>query len=69
MIAAVLALAAATPARAGNLLDLAVVDRDSGQTLPTYASVADKLKSSDNSSEGLLRSSDGWIKNHGAFRG
>ena len=38
LCAAVLALAAAAPARAGNLLDLAVVDRDSGQTLPTYTS-------------------------------
>jgi len=38
LCAAVLALATATPARAGNLLDLAVVDRDSGRTLPTYAS-------------------------------
>lgn len=38
LCAAVLALAAATPARAGNLLDLSIVDRDSGQTLPTYAS-------------------------------
>jgi len=38
LCAAVLALATATPVRAGNLLDLAVVDRDSGQTLPTYAS-------------------------------
>ena len=37
LCAAILALAAAAPARAGNLLDLAVVDRDSGQTLPTYA--------------------------------
>lgn len=31
-----LALILAMPARAGNLLDLAVVDRDSGQTLATY---------------------------------
>lgn len=38
-------------------------------TLPTYASVADKLKSSNNSSEGLIKSNEGWIKNHGAFRG
>lgn len=29
--------AASTTARAGNLLDLAVVDRDTGATLPTYA--------------------------------
>jgi hypothetical protein len=38
LCAAVLALAVAAPARAGNLIDLAVVDRDSGQTLPTYTS-------------------------------
>jgi len=29
--------AVAAPARAGNLLDLAVVDRDTGSTLPTYS--------------------------------
>lgn len=33
-----LAAAFAPQARAGNLLDLAVVDRDTGQTLPTYSS-------------------------------
>lgn len=38
LCAAVLALATAVPAHAGNLLDLAVVDRDNGQTLPTWAS-------------------------------
>lgn len=38
-------------------------------TLPTYASVADKLKASDNSSEGLMKTSEGWIKNHGSYRG
>jgi len=36
LCATVLALAASA-AHAGNLLDLAVADRDSGQTLPTYA--------------------------------
>ncbi len=35
--AALLAAAIAAPAHAGNLLDLAVVDRDTGATLPTYA--------------------------------
>jgi len=34
---ALLAAAIASPVHAGNLLDLAVVDRDTGQTLPTYA--------------------------------
>lgn len=38
LCAAVLVFATAVPAHAGNLLDLAVVDRDNGQTLPTYAS-------------------------------
>jgi hypothetical protein len=33
---ALLALILASPARAGNLLDLSVVDRDTGATLPTY---------------------------------
>ena len=33
---ALLALVLASPARAGNLLDLSVVDRDSGETLSTY---------------------------------
>lgn len=39
LCAALLAAAAvaAAPARAGNLLDLAVVDRDTGSTLPTYS--------------------------------
>lgn len=36
LYAAVLAAAIATPVHAGNLLDLAVVDRDTGATLPTY---------------------------------
>jgi hypothetical protein len=34
---ALLALILASPARAGNLLDLSVVDRDTGATLPTYS--------------------------------
>lgn len=38
-------------------------------TLPIYATVADKLKAGDNSSEGLIEHHDGWIKNHGTFRG
>lgn len=38
LCAALLATAAvAAPARAGSLLDLAVVDRDTGSTLPTYS--------------------------------
>ena len=38
LCSAFLALAFAAPARAGNLLDLAVVDRDTGTTLSTYLS-------------------------------
>jgi hypothetical protein len=37
LCAALLATSIAAPARAGNLLDLAVVDRDTGTTLPAYA--------------------------------
>jgi len=37
LCAALLAAGLASTAHAGNLLDLAVVDRDTGQTLPTYA--------------------------------
>ena len=36
LCSALLALAVAAPAQAGNLLDLAVVDRDTGTTLRTY---------------------------------
>ena len=39
-------------------------------SLPIYATVADKLKSSGaNNQDFIERSSSGWIKNHGAFRG
>jgi hypothetical protein len=37
LCAALLALTAAAPVHAGNLLDLAVVDRDTGATLNTYS--------------------------------
>ena len=36
LCAAILAVTASLPAHAGNLLDLSVVDRDTGATLPTY---------------------------------
>lgn len=36
LCSALLALSIAAPAQAGNLLDLDVVDRDTGSTLPTY---------------------------------
>jgi len=38
-------------------------------TLPIYATVAEKLKASDNSNEGLIEHGAGWIKNHAMFRG
>lgn len=38
-------------------------------SLPTYASVADKLRSGNNSNEGLIEQGSGWISNHAMFRG
>jgi len=39
-------------------------------TLPTYASIADKLAKSEGSNTGLIKThGGGWIKNHGAMRG
>ncbi|HEY8992905.1 MAG TPA: HAMP domain-containing sensor histidine kinase [Candidatus Microsaccharimonas sp.] len=38
-------------------------------SLPTFASVADKLKAGDNSNEGLIDQGSGWIKNHSMYRG
>ncbi|MDB5168131.1 MAG: putative Histidine kinase [Candidatus Saccharibacteria bacterium] len=39
-------------------------------SLPIYSTVADKLKASNNSNEGLINHTDGgWIKNHAMFRG
>ena len=37
--------------------------------LPIYATVADKLQAGDNSNEGMINTSDGWIKNHSMYRG
>lgn len=37
--------------------------------LPTFASVAEKLKAGDNSNEGLIDQGSGWIKNHSMYRG
>jgi signal transduction histidine kinase len=37
-------------------------------SLPTYATVADKLKAGDNSNEGMIDHGDGWIKNHSMYR-
>lgn len=38
-------------------------------SLPTFASVADKLKSGHNSNEGLIEQGSGWISNHSMYRG
>lgn len=38
-------------------------------TLPVYATVAEKLKSSDNSNENLIEHGNGWISNHAMYRG
>lgn len=40
-----------------------------GFTIPTYASVADKLKNGNNNSQGIVRRAEGWIKNHAMYRG
>lgn len=37
--------------------------------IPTYQSVADKLKAGDNSNEAFIEQSGGWIKNHSMYRG
>jgi signal transduction histidine kinase len=37
--------------------------------LPTFKSVADKLKAGNNSNEGLIDQGSGWIKNHSMYRG
>jgi signal transduction histidine kinase len=38
-------------------------------SLPTFASIADKLKAGNNSNEGLIDQGSGWIKNHSMYRG
>ena len=38
-------------------------------SIPTYASVAEKLRSSKNSNEKLISHGSGWIKNHSLYRG
>ena len=38
-------------------------------SIPIYSMVADKLKSDDNSNEGLIENGNGWIKNHSMYRG
>jgi signal transduction histidine kinase len=38
-------------------------------SIPIYSTVADKLKSGNNSNEGLIENGNGWIKNHSMYRG
>ncbi len=38
-------------------------------SLPTYQTVADKLKAGNNGNEALINNKDGWIKNHTMYRG
>ncbi|HYG84045.1 MAG TPA: ATP-binding protein [Verrucomicrobiae bacterium] len=38
-------------------------------TLPIYKTVADKLAASNNSNEGIIENSNGWIRNHAMYRG
>jgi len=38
-------------------------------SLPTFQSVAAKLKAGNNSNEGLIDQGSGWIKNHSMYRG
>lgn len=38
-------------------------------SLPTYQSVAEKLKAGDNSNESFIEQGSGWINNHSMFRG
>jgi len=38
-------------------------------SLPTFQSVADKLKADNNSNEGMIDQSGSWIKNHSMYRG
>ena len=38
-------------------------------SLPTYTSVADKLREGHNSNEGLIEQGSGWISNHAMYRG
>jgi signal transduction histidine kinase len=39
-----------------------------GFSVPIYATVADKLAASGNGNEGIIESSNGWIKNHSMYR-
>lgn len=39
-----------------------------GFTIPTYASVANKLRSGDNQDSDIVQRQEGWIKNHAMYR-
>ena len=38
-------------------------------SIPIYATVADKLKTDNNSNQGIIKEGNGWIKNHSMYRG
>ena len=38
-------------------------------SIPTYASVAEKLADTDNNNQDLITHGKGWIKNHSMYRG
>ena len=38
-------------------------------SVPIYSTVADKLKNSNNGNEGVMETSNGWIKNHSMYEG
>lgn len=38
-------------------------------SLPTYASIADKLAVNNNSNQGMIDTGEGWIKNHAMYKG
>ena len=39
-----------------------------GFTVPIYSTVAEKLAASNNSNQGIIQRSEGWIKNHAMYR-
>ncbi|NCU40683.1 HAMP domain-containing histidine kinase, partial [Candidatus Saccharibacteria bacterium] len=38
-------------------------------SLPTYATISDKLAVNNNSNQGMIDTGEGWIKNHAMFKG
>lgn len=56
----------------GGTIDVRSVEGEGSTfsvTLPTYASIADKLAANKQSNENLIERRSGWIKNHGRIRG